>query len=70
MRNCTFYTVTRCEVSFQARGNRVNITEYKKHQEEMKVGDEQTWAREDSGLAQWEEEFGGLPLAKLDDATR
>lgn len=46
------------------------IAEYKKHREEMKMGDEKTWEREDSGLALWAGKFGDLPLTKLEDATR
>jgi len=46
------------------------IAEYKTHREEMKAGDEKTWAREDSGLARWEEKLGDCPLALLDDAKR
>jgi integrase len=46
------------------------IAEYKKHRQEMKAGDEKTWAREDSGLARWEKKFGDLELSVLDDSKR
>lgn len=46
------------------------IAEYKKHRKEIKSSDEKTWAREDSGLARWEEKFGDMPLSTLNDGQR